>query len=322
LTLIELIWTITPALILVLIAFPSFKLLYLMDEVTDPSLSVLAEGSFLGGLKLSILYVFYKIKDASSVKHITGEKNNTCVSFNRLAHVKDTDYTLYLKPAKLTSLELKRTFHTKVRASNRIGPHNQDVLSVIVGSLLGDAYANARTIEGTRISYRQSNIHTDYLFWLYEFYFQKGYCSNLKPRKYTRIVKGKEYYGHEFNTFTFRSFNWIHKLFYKNGIKYINPKLELYLTPLALAVLIMDDGCWTGNGVRIATNCFKLDEVKLLANMLVKLYGLNYTIQNIEGHYSIYIKKDSIPKLKGLVLPYIIPSMLYKLGIKKSSQQV
>lgn len=43
-TLIELIWTITPALILVLIAFPSFKLLFLMDEVTDPSLSVLAEG--------------------------------------------------------------------------------------------------------------------------------------------------------------------------------------------------------------------------------------------------------------------------------------
>ncbi len=43
-TLIELIWTITPAIILMLIAFPSFKLLYLMDEVSDPSMSVLAEG--------------------------------------------------------------------------------------------------------------------------------------------------------------------------------------------------------------------------------------------------------------------------------------
>lgn len=43
-TLIELIWTITPALILIVIAFPSFKLLYLMDEVSDPSMSVLAEG--------------------------------------------------------------------------------------------------------------------------------------------------------------------------------------------------------------------------------------------------------------------------------------
>lgn len=43
-TLIELIWTITPALVLILIAFPSFKLLYLMDEVTDPNLSIVVEG--------------------------------------------------------------------------------------------------------------------------------------------------------------------------------------------------------------------------------------------------------------------------------------
>nr|YP_010944557.1 cytochrome oxidase subunit 2 [Blastomyces parvus]WMB97433.1 cytochrome oxidase subunit 2 [Blastomyces parvus] len=43
-TLIELIWTITPAVILILIAFPSFKLLYLMDEVMDPSLVIYGEG--------------------------------------------------------------------------------------------------------------------------------------------------------------------------------------------------------------------------------------------------------------------------------------
>ena len=43
-TLIELIWTITPAVILILIAFPSFKLLYLMDEVNDPSMTVTVEG--------------------------------------------------------------------------------------------------------------------------------------------------------------------------------------------------------------------------------------------------------------------------------------
>lgn len=43
-TLIELIWTITPAIILILIAFPSFKLLYLMDEVNDPSMTIIAEG--------------------------------------------------------------------------------------------------------------------------------------------------------------------------------------------------------------------------------------------------------------------------------------
>lgn len=39
-TLIELIWTISPAIILILIAFPSFKLLYVMDEVIDPILTI------------------------------------------------------------------------------------------------------------------------------------------------------------------------------------------------------------------------------------------------------------------------------------------
>jgi len=39
-TLIELIWTITPAFILIAIAFPSFKLLYLMDEVIAPAMTL------------------------------------------------------------------------------------------------------------------------------------------------------------------------------------------------------------------------------------------------------------------------------------------
>lgn len=43
-TLIELVWTITPAVVLVFIAFPSFKLLYLMDEVIDPAITIKVNG--------------------------------------------------------------------------------------------------------------------------------------------------------------------------------------------------------------------------------------------------------------------------------------
>lgn len=43
-TLIEIIWTLIPAVILVFIAFPSLKLLYLMDEVIDPALTIKAIG--------------------------------------------------------------------------------------------------------------------------------------------------------------------------------------------------------------------------------------------------------------------------------------
>lgn len=43
-TTIEIIWTIVPAIILVFIAFPSLQLLYSMDEVVDPSLTIKAVG--------------------------------------------------------------------------------------------------------------------------------------------------------------------------------------------------------------------------------------------------------------------------------------
>jgi cytochrome c oxidase subunit 2 len=42
--LLEIIWTVTPGLVLVLIAIPTFSLLYAMDEVIDPSLTIKAIG--------------------------------------------------------------------------------------------------------------------------------------------------------------------------------------------------------------------------------------------------------------------------------------
>nr|YP_004717940.1 cytochrome c oxidase subunit II [Acestrorhynchus sp. NM-2010]BAK41995.1 cytochrome oxidase subunit 2 [Acestrorhynchus sp. NM-2010] len=41
---IEIVWTILPAIILVLIALPSLRILYLMDEINDPHLTVKAIG--------------------------------------------------------------------------------------------------------------------------------------------------------------------------------------------------------------------------------------------------------------------------------------
>jgi len=43
-TLIELIWTISPAFILLAISFPSFRLLYMLDEVISPALTIKVVG--------------------------------------------------------------------------------------------------------------------------------------------------------------------------------------------------------------------------------------------------------------------------------------
>ena len=106
-TLVELIWTITPALILMLIALPSFKLLYLMDEVSDPSMAILAEGFFfLGGLKL---YILNKIKEAISLR--SGEKNNTLVS-NKLAQFRDAPFKFKLINLTSFNQTQKRNYST------------------------------------------------------------------------------------------------------------------------------------------------------------------------------------------------------------------
>ena len=106
----------------------------------------------------------------------------------------------FVKNNFLTSLQNQRRFYyiSNIRAINRIGPHNEDVVSVIIGSILGDSYANQRSGEGVRICYRLSNIHKEFLFWLYNFFYNRGYASNLQPRQYTRTLKSKEgkvYYG-------------------------------------------------------------------------------------------------------------------------------
>ena len=136
---------------------------------------------------------------------------------------------------------------------------------------------------------------------------------------YTRTLKrypDKIYIGYEFNTFTFKSLKWIHNMFYKKGVKYVHPKVEKFLTPLALAIWIMDDGGWANPGVRISTYSFTLKEVELLQNILIVKYNLQCTIQHqkVINRYNLYIKGSEEEKLKYIVLLYFHESMYYKLG--------
>lgn len=231
-----------------------------------------------------------------------------------------------------------RQFHTKMQTKYRIGPHNVDVISVLVGSLLGDGYANQTKalIKGTNFRYKQSAVHKEYLFWLYEFFYSRGYCMNTGPREYKTILvqkstdKNKTYYGYEFDLFTFSSLNWLYDLFYVNKVKRISPELVNYLTPLALAIWIMDDGGWvaTSKSLRIATNNYTFEEVKLLVNILETKFNLSCTIQKLSkkggngplDKYNIYFRVVSVPRIRELVKPYIIPSMMYKLGLDKEAK--
>jgi len=202
------------------------------------------------------------------------------------------------------------------KPGTRIGPHNEDVISVLVGSLLGDGHAERLQSGGVRIRFRQKANHKEYLFWLYDFFNKRGYCSNNLPVLYKQKYGDKIYEAYRFGTYGFTSWMWLYKLFYTNSkIKVIPRNIADLLTPLALAVWIMDDGTWKQPGVRIATNCFTKQEVELLVLTLETKFNLKSTLHKNNAKYQLYIKQESIPLLKELILPYMVPSMLYKLGL-------
>ena len=130
-----------------------------------------------------------------------------------------------------------------IRSGMRIGPHNEDIISVLVGSLLGDGHAERLQSGGVRFRFRQRVAHKEYLFWLYDFFNTRGYCSNNLPVHYTQKYGVKVYEAYHFCTYGFTSLLWIYKLFYTNSKKKVIPAniIDL-LTPLALAIWIMDDG--------------------------------------------------------------------------------
>jgi ubiquinol-cytochrome c reductase cytochrome b subunit len=78
--------------------------------------------------------------------------NQYYLSISIISNINSTDLEFLAKDKKIK----------KIRANLRIGPHNKDILSILFGSLLGDAHAEFRS-KGTRISFYQEGSHVSYL---------------------------------------------------------------------------------------------------------------------------------------------------------------
>jgi len=204
----------------------------------------------------------------------------------------------------------------KIRALKRIGPHNFDILSILIGSMLGDCSAEKRS-GSTRFSFQQEGSHSGYLLWLHKLIAELGYCSSITPKLLIRLGKGSKIrHVLRFKTFSFVSFNWIYEAFYVNHIKVVPYFIEEYLSPLALAIWIIDDGGLVSSGLKFATNSFTKKDVEYLRKVLHNKYKLKASVVSagVPNQFNIYISKEFIPLLRSIVKPYMHPSMYYKLN--------
>lgn len=204
----------------------------------------------------------------------------------------------------------------KIKGYSRVGPHNQDILSIIFGSLLGKGSVE-RKKDGTRITFYQEAVHIKYLLFLFNQLASAGYCKPTTPKIGKKLgKKGKIYKTIRFATWTYTSFDWIYDLLYvgDSATKVVPQSISNYLTPLALAIWVMDSGVKSSGGLNFVS-CFSYSDCLLIVQALQKNLGLKAIIQptGILPTHNVYIPKESMIDLSNKVSAFIIPEMKYKL---------
>jgi hypothetical protein len=79
----------------------------------------------------------------------------------------------------------------------------------------------------------------------------------------------------------------------------------------------MGDGSKQNEGLHLSVYAFSSSYIDLLVNALSNKYNLKCTIHSTNKGPRIYLDKASTNIIRTIVLPHIVPSMYYKLGIKK-----
>lgn len=189
---------------------------------------------------------------------------------------------------------------------------------VILGGLLGDSSCNLKRI----ISFSQSEKQKEYLVWKSKFFNKEN---DIKSTY--NIWNNKSYLRYYFNYYikkedeTFYSF--IRKNLYSGCRKKISLKYLNELTPLAIAVWWMDDGCISiskGNRYgKWATECFNYEEHLLIQKYFKEKWNINVQIKLEKNkYYFLRLNVTEMKKLIKIIYKYVceIPSMAYKVDLQ------
>lgn len=194
--------------------------------------------------------------------------------------------------------------------------------------MLGDLSAEKSSLNGnTRLRFYMSLINKDLILHLYSIF--KSYVKtgpkviNRKFNKLTNTLR-KDI---SFSTLKYSNFNWVIEDFYvkinNKNIKIIPKNSYERLTAVSLAYWIMDDGSFnkTKSQLILCTDSYSKEDVLYLIKILTDKFQLSCGLINYKKtksgkfSYRIRINKTSMQSLITLIKPYIIPSMLYKLGL-------
>ncbi len=200
-------------------------------------------------------------------------------------------------------------------------PINDLQYSFIIGSLLGDGTMRVgKGAVNANFKVEQGLQQKEYTFWKYEILKTLVLTEPKISKRYdiNKIQYDKSWWfrtvRHPFLTEIYNRFYV--KEGYCTGRKIVPLDIQKDLNDFALAVWIMDDGSYSKGKIDISTYSFTFEEILLLQKVIKKNFkcNVNYYKDRDKG-YRMYWNKTESKKIIKAIYPYIIPSMMYKIGI-------
>lgn len=215
---------------------------------------------------------------------------------------------------RLTGKEL-----VKYKTSLTLTPDQRDVL---IGSILGDG--NLRVLkQNAFLTVSHSERQKDYVLWKYNL-FKKWVLTypRQEKRNYYKDHK-RQLISWRWSTISHPILTYYHHLFYPQGKKLIPSSIDrILVSPLALAVWCMDDGSRKpcGKGAFLHTQSFTLDDQFKLIEVLRNNFSIDARISSAglwkgKRLNRLYITAGSFLQFRNLVLPYMLPSLLYEVSL-------
>ena len=194
--------------------------------------------------------------------------------------------------------------------------------SFIIGSLLGDGTMwLGKGAKNTNFKVEQGLEQKDFVFWKYEIL--KSLVFTEPKISYRNDSNGKKYQkSWWFRTIRHPLLTEIFNRFYikdgyKTGRKIVPSDLIKDLNAFGLAVWIMDDGSYSKGKIDISTYSFQLSEINLLCEILKEKFDIRMQYyKDRDKGYRMYSNVTDTKKLIQTIKPYIIPSMMYKIGFR------
>jgi hypothetical protein len=186
----------------------------------------------------------------------------------------------------------------------------KDLISALTGMILGDA--NLHRTKGSKnalLRINHSIKQENYLLWKSKIIKE---ITSFKIVPYKTNLNGKDIEMVNLYTKCHPYFTRLRENFYWQGRKSVDAFIMKRLTPIGLAIWIMDDGNNNNENIRLATYNFNEAEHWLMKYWIEKNFNIKVAIRKLRNYYFLEFTQKNAREVLKICEPFIFKELRYK----------